>query len=37
MVGFDGIAKLRFGTGSGDTDDTKDHGVATGYVAAVAD
>lgn len=31
------IEKLRFGTGSGDTDDYKDHGVLTGYFAAVAD
>jgi N4-gp56 family major capsid protein len=32
-----GIEKLRFGTGTADTDDTKDHGVVTGYFAAVAD
>jgi N4-gp56 family major capsid protein len=32
-----GIEKLRFGTGTGDTDDPKDHGVVTGYFAAVAD
>lgn len=31
------IEKLRFGSGSGDTDDLKDHGVLTGYFAAVAD
>jgi N4-gp56 family major capsid protein len=37
MAVFDGYEKLRFGTGSGDTDDTKDFGVATGYFAAVAD
>lgn len=28
-----GIEKMRFGTGSGDTDDTKDHGVVTGFFA----
>lgn len=33
---IDGFEKLRFGTGSGDTDDTKDNGVVTGYFAAVA-
>jgi Protein of unknown function (DUF4043) len=32
-----GIEKLRFGTGNGDTDDLKDHGVVTGFFAAVAD
>lgn len=31
------IDKLRFGTGASDTDDLKDHGVLTGYFAAVAD
>lgn len=31
------IAKMTFGSGSGDTDDLKDHGVLTGYFAAVAD
>lgn len=31
------IRKLIFGSGSGDTDDLKDHGVLTGYFAAVAD
>lgn len=31
------IEKMRFGSGSGDTDDLKDHGVLTGYFAAVAD
>ena len=31
------IDKLRFGTGTGDTDDLKDHGVVTGYFSAVAD
>lgn len=28
-----GIRKVLFGTGSGDTDDLKDHGVVTGYFA----
>ena len=32
-----GIEKLRFGSGSGDTDDLKDHGVFTIWAAAVAD
>ena len=32
-----GIDKLTFGSGSGDTDDLKDHGVVTGFFAAVAD
>lgn len=32
-----GIKKMIFGTGSADTDDTKDNGVVTGYFAAVAD
>ncbi len=32
-----GIEKLIFGTGSGDLDDYKDHGVVTGFFAAVAD
>lgn len=31
------ITKMRFGTGSGDTDDLKDHGVVTGFFASVAD
>lgn len=31
------IEKLTFGSGSADTDDLKDHGVVTGYFAAVAD
>lgn len=31
------IEKLRFGTGTSDTDDLKDHGVVTAYFAAVAD
>lgn len=34
---IDGFAKLTFGTGTGDTDDLKDYGIATGYFAAVAD
>lgn len=34
---IDGLNKLTFGTGAGDTDDQKDHGVVTGYFAAVAD
>ncbi len=33
---IDGLKKLIFGSGAGDTDDTKDHGVVTGYFAAVA-
>ena len=32
-----GIEKMIFGSGAGDTDDTKDHGVVTGFFAAVAD
>ena len=32
-----GIEKLTFGSGSTDTADLKDHGVVTGYFAAVAD
>lgn len=31
------IEKMIFGSGSGDTDDTKDHGVVTGYFGAAAD
>lgn len=31
--GIYGVRKLLFGTGSGDTDDLKDHGVVTGYFA----
>ncbi len=34
---IDGLDKMTFGTGSGDTDDLKDHGVVTGYFSAVAD
>lgn len=29
-----GIAKMQFGSGAGDTDDLKDHGVMTGYFAS---
>jgi N4-gp56 family major capsid protein len=32
-----GVEKLTFGSGSGDTDDKKDHGVVTVYTAGVAD
>ena len=32
-----GVEKLRFGSGAGDTDDLQDHGVVTGWFAAVAD
>lgn len=35
--GIDGFEKLRFGSGAGDTDDTKDHGVLTSWQACVAD
>lgn len=35
--GIFGIGKMRFGSGAGDTDDTKDQGVVTGYFSAVAD
>ena len=31
------VEKLRFGSGSGDTDDLKDNGIVTGYFAAAAD
>ena len=34
---IDGLDKMTFGTGAGDTDDLKDHGCVTGYFAAVAD
>lgn len=37
VVCIDGLDKMTFGSGSGDTDDLKDHGVVTGYFAAVAD
>lgn len=32
-----GIEKMLFGSGSGDTDDLKDHGIVTGFFASVAD
>ena len=31
------VEKLRFGSGTTDTDDYKDNGVVTGWFAAVAD
>lgn len=31
------VEKMRFGSGTSDTDDLKDHGVVTGYFAAAAD
>lgn len=31
------VEKIKFGSGSGDTDDLKDHGVVTLYVSATAD
>lgn len=34
--GIYGVRKVLFGTGSGDTDDLKDHGVVTIYVATTA-
>lgn len=34
---LDGLQKMLFGTGTADTDDLKQHGVLTGYFAAVAD
>lgn len=34
---FGNFEKLTFGSGAGDTDDLKDHGVVTGFFAAVAD
>jgi hypothetical protein len=34
---IDGLGKMSFGTGAGDTDDQKQHGVVTGYFAGVAD
>ena len=34
---IDAFAKMTFGSGAGDTDDLKDHGVVTGYVATPAD
>lgn len=32
-----GVEKMTFGSGDGDTDDLKDHGVVTGFFAGVAD
>lgn len=37
IVTIDGLDKMTFGSGAGDTADLKDHGVVTGYFAAVAD
>lgn len=37
MMEMGGFEKLLFGSGSGDTDDLKDHGVVTGFFASVAD
>lgn len=34
---IDGLKKMLFGSGSADTDDLKQHGIVTGYFAAVAD
>lgn len=34
---IDGYEKMLFGSGAGDTDNLKDHGVVTGYVATPAD
>jgi N4-gp56 family major capsid protein len=34
---IDGLDKMTFGTGAGDTDNLKDHGMVTGYFSAVAD
>ncbi|MGH8678695.1 MAG: DUF4043 family protein [Burkholderiales bacterium] len=34
--GIFGIRKILFGTGTGDTDDLKDHGVVTGYFATTS-
>lgn len=34
---IDGLDKMTFGSGAGDTDNLKDHGVVTGYFSAVAD
>ncbi|MEL6288543.1 MAG: DUF4043 family protein [Pseudomonadota bacterium] len=34
---IDGFGKMQFGTGTGDTDDKKDHGIVTGYMAAAPD
>lgn len=37
IVTIDGLDKLRFGSGTNDTDTPKQHGVVTGYFSAVAD
>lgn len=37
IMAFDNFHKLRFGTSDGDTTDPKDHGMVTGWFAAVAD
>lgn len=37
VVAIDGLDKMTFGTGADDTDNPKDHGVVTGYFAAIAD
>jgi N4-gp56 family major capsid protein len=37
IVTIDGLDKMTFGSGATDTADLKDHGVVTGYFAAVAD
>jgi len=37
IVSIDGLEKMTFGSGSSDTADLKDHGMVTGYFAAVAD
>lgn len=37
LVTIDGLDKMTFGSGAADTADLKDHGVVTGYFAAVAD
>ena len=34
---FGNFEKLTFGSGAGDTDDLKDHGIVTGFFASVAD
>ena len=33
VEGIYGVRKILFGTGSGDTDDLKDHGTVTGFAA----
>lgn len=37
MVEMGNFAKMIFGSGSADTDDLKDHGIVSGYMAAAAD